>query len=40
MNIPQLAHLQNVIVFPTKGNRPHQDEMNGGDNDGDTYFVR
>jgi len=26
-------------VFPTKGDRPEQNKMSGGDLDGDVYFV-
>lgn len=32
-------YLREVIAFPTKGPRPHADEMSGGDLDGDKYFV-
>ena len=34
-----LAHLQNVVVFPTTGERPQQHMMSGGDLDGDVYMV-
>ncbi len=33
---PELAHLTDCIVFPTKGKRPSADMMSGGDLDGDT----
>mmetsp|Transcript_14122 Transcript_14122/g.17816 ORF Transcript_14122/g.17816 Transcript_14122/m.17816 type:complete len:162 (+) Transcript_14122:377-862(+) len=35
----KLAHLYNVIVFPTKGARPLQNMMSGGDLDGDVYMA-
>ncbi|CDW77053.1 rna-directed rna polymerase [Stylonychia lemnae] len=36
---PELAHLFNVIVFSSKGDRPQCNKMAGGDLDGDVYFV-
>ena len=33
---PELAHLVDCIVFPTRGRRPAADMMSGGDLDGDT----
>lgn len=36
---PKLKHLVNVIVFSSKGDRPMQNMMSGGDVDGDVYMV-
>ena len=35
----ELNHLVNVVVFPSKGQRPEQNKMSGGDLDGDVYMV-
>lgn len=32
---PELAHLKDCIIFPTRGKRPSADLMSGGDLDGD-----
>ena len=38
-NCEKLSHMINVIVFSSKGRRPVQNEISGGDLDGDSYFV-
>ena len=39
VNIPELRHLYNVIVFSSAGVRPDQHKLSLGDLDGDTYSV-
>lgn len=36
---PELAHLQNVIVFSAKGKTPLAEKLSGGDYDGDQCFC-
>ncbi|KAL6880967.1 RdRP domain-containing protein [Trichoderma novae-zelandiae] len=39
VNIPQLRHLKDVVVFPSTGDRPVPNMLSGGDLDGDDFFV-
>jgi hypothetical protein len=39
VDVPKCHHLVDCIVFPVQGDRPHADEMSGGDLDGDKFFV-
>ena len=39
VDIPELQHIVNVIVFSTRGSRPEQDKMSSGDLDGDEYWI-
>ena len=36
INVPELSHLTDCVVFSTNGSRPSADLMSGGDLDGDT----
>jgi len=39
VDVPELHHLVDCLVFPRKGERPHANEASGSDLDGDLYFV-
>ncbi|KAF7316033.1 RNA-dependent RNA polymerase [Mycena indigotica] len=39
VNVPQLSHIVNAIVFPAGGRTSQAARMSGGDLDGDLYFV-
>lgn len=39
VDVPQLRHLRNVVVFPQKGDRDLPSMCSGGDLDGDDFFV-
>ncbi|KAF4589553.1 suppressor of ascus dominance [Ophiocordyceps camponoti-floridani] len=39
VDLPQLRHLKDVIVFPSTGDRPLPNMLSGGDLDGDDFFC-
>lgn len=40
VDVPELAHICDAIVFPTTGQRPSADLMSGGDLDGDKCSLK
>uniref|UniRef100_A0A1J3CRZ2 RNA-dependent RNA polymerase n=1 Tax=Noccaea caerulescens TaxID=107243 RepID=A0A1J3CRZ2_NOCCA len=39
VDVPELHHMYDCLIFPQKGDRPHTNEASGSDLDGDLYFV-
>ncbi|CAB4416419.1 unnamed protein product [Rhizophagus irregularis] len=39
VDVPELSHLRNCVVFSQKGDRPLPNLLSGGDLDGDEFFV-
>ncbi|KAJ1267763.1 hypothetical protein BS78_07G083000 [Paspalum vaginatum] len=39
VDVPELYHLMDCLVFPRRGERPHANEASGSDLDGDVFFV-
>uniref|UniRef100_A0AC34QYJ1 RNA-dependent RNA polymerase n=1 Tax=Panagrolaimus sp. JU765 TaxID=591449 RepID=A0AC34QYJ1_9BILA len=39
VDVPELHHIVDVLIFPTCGDRPIQDKISSGDLDGDEYFI-
>ncbi|KAI1334703.1 RNA dependent RNA polymerase-domain-containing protein [Xylariaceae sp. FL0016] len=39
VDVPELRHLQNVVVFPATGDRDIPSMLSGGDLDGDDFFI-
>lgn len=39
IDVPELSHLFNVVVFSSDGQRPDQHKLSNGDLDGDIYSI-
>ncbi|KAL7938225.1 RdRP domain-containing protein [Trichoderma chlorosporum] len=39
VDVPELHHLKDVVVFPSIGDRPVPNMLSGGDLDGDDFFI-
>ena len=39
VNVPELRHLTNLVVFSKHGSRPPANEISGSDLDGDMFFC-
>eukprot|EP00612_Vaucheria_litorea_P007653 CAMPEP_0171471138 /NCGR_PEP_ID=MMETSP0946-20130122/530_1 /TAXON_ID=109269 /ORGANISM="Vaucheria litorea, Strain CCMP2940" /LENGTH=833 /DNA_ID=CAMNT_0012000579 /DNA_START=190 /DNA_END=2687 /DNA_ORIENTATION=+ len=39
VDIPEMHHIIDCVVFPSNGIRPHPSQMSGGDLDGDIFFI-
>ncbi|KAL7804459.1 RdRP domain-containing protein [Trichoderma afarasin] len=39
VDIPELHHLRDIVVFPSTGDRPVPNMLSGGDLDGDDFFI-
>ncbi|KAK4059984.1 uncharacterized protein Triagg1_10945 [Trichoderma aggressivum f. europaeum] len=39
VDVPELHHLRDIVVFPSTGDRPVPNMLSGGDLDGDDFFI-
>lgn len=39
VDMPELRHLRDIVVFPSTGDRPVPNMLSGGDLDGDDFFI-